>query len=180
MKSLTAKPASLPSRPPVPTTSPWARPAASSVHGSGLYATKPIPAGTRIIEYVGERITKKDSDRRDTARLARQELGEDGCVYVFEINQRYDIDGDVKWNTARLINHSCEPNCETENVRGRIWISAVRDIAAGEELNYDYGFDWDVWEDHPCRCGEASCVGYIVKKNQRWRVRRVLAKRAQK
>ena len=172
MKSVT------PATTPVPTTSPWASPAASTVHGSGLYATKPIPKGTRIIEYVGERITKKESDRRDTARLERREEGEDGCVYIFEINQRYDIDGDVTWNTARLINHSCEPNCETENVRGHIWISAVRDIEAGEELNYDYGFDWEVWEDHPCLCKTPSCVGYIVKKGQRWRVRRVLEKRA--
>jgi len=165
---------------PAPTPSLWARPAASSVHGSGLYATTPIPQNTRVIEYVGERITKKESDRRDTARLKRQDEGDDGCVYVFEINQRYDIDGDVSWNTARLINHSCEPNCETENTRGHIWITAVRDIQEGEELNYDYGFDWSVWEDHPCRCGAPSCVGYIVKKGQRWRVRRVLEQRAKK
>lgn len=160
---------------PQPTTSPWARRANSTVHGYGLYAAKDIPKGTRVIEYVGEKISKAESDRRDEERRARQEAGDDGCVYLFELNERFDIDGDVAWNTARLINHSCDPNCETEYAKGGIWISALRDIAAGEELNYDYGFDWDNWQDHPCRCGAPTCCGYILKKSQRWRVRRALA-----
>lgn len=163
-----------------PTASSWARLAVSNVHGSGLYATKPIPKGTQVIEYVGERITKKEAMRRDDARLDRQDEGADGCVYIFEVDEDYDIDGDVSWNTARLINHSCEPNCETINIRGHIWISALRDIEEEEELNYDYGFEWSVWEDHPCRCGAPSCVGYIVKIGQGWRVRRVLEQRAKK
>jgi SET domain-containing protein len=162
---------------PETTTSRWAERAASAVHGSGLYATQPIAKGPRVIEYVGERITKKETEHREAVRLASQAEGADGCVYVFEINQRYDIDGHVPWNTARLINHSCEPNCEPENVRGHIWIVALRHIAEGEELNYDYGFEWENWEDHPCRCGTVTCLGYIVKKSQRWRVRRKLAKR---
>jgi SET domain-containing protein len=59
--------------------------------------------------------------------------------------------------------------------RGKIWIVARRDLAAGEELTYDYGFDYEDWRDHPCRCGTTDCAGYIVNKAQRWRVRRVLA-----
>lgn len=163
---------------PAPTKSPWVRRAGSEVHGWGLYASKDIPKGTRVIEYVGDKITKAESDRRDEARRARQDTGDDGCVYLFELNKRYDIDGDVSWNTARLINHSCEPNCETEYAKGGIWISASRDIAAGEELNYDYGFDWDSFDEHPCRCGAPTCCGFIVKKGQRWRVRREMARRA--
>ncbi len=163
---------------PAPTTSPWARRGRSSIHGRGMYATTLIPEGTRIIEYVGERISKAESDRRDDARVARQGRGEDGCVYIFELNKRHDLDGDVSWNTARLINHSCAPNCEPQGIRGRIWIVATREIQAGEELTYDYGFDFENWEDHPCRCGVADCFGYIVKRNQRWRVRRLLEKRA--
>jgi SET domain-containing protein len=159
---------------PAPTTSPWARRGRSSIHGRGMYATTFIPKGTRIIEYVGERITKVESDRRDDERIARQKRGEDGCVYIFELNKRHDLDGDVSWNTARLINHSCGPNCEPQGIRGRIWIVAIRDIPAGEELTYDYGFDFQNWEDHPCRCGLPDCFGYIVKRNQRWRVRRIL------
>ena len=161
---------------PAKTTSPWARVRRSKIHGRGVVATKDIPAGTRIIEYVGERITKAESDRRDNARAERAKAGKDGCVYIFEINQRHDLDGDVTWNTARLINHSCEPNCESEKVRGRIWISARRDIAKGEELTYDYGFDVENWQDHRCLCGSKKCVGYIVAKGQRWRLRKLLAK----
>ncbi len=165
---------------PPPTTSEWVRLAPSLVHGTGLYAAKAIPKGTKVIEYVGEKITKAESNRREETRLARQEAGDDGCVYLFELNQRYDLDGDVSWNTARLINHSCAPNCETENERGHIWISAKRNIAEGEELNYDYGFDWENWRDHPCRCGAENCFGYIVKKTQWPKVRRVLAEEAAK
>ncbi len=169
----------LPSEP-APTTSEWVRVAASPVHGTGIYAAKDIPAETRIIEYVGERITKAESNRRDEARLARQQEGADGCVYLFEVNKRYDLDGDVSWNTARLINHSCEPNCETENVRGHIWITALRDIQAGEELSYDYGFDWENWRDHPCRCGSPKCFGWIVHRDQRKKVARILEREKKK
>jgi uncharacterized protein len=155
---------------PAPTRSEWVRLTRSPIHGRGLVAAKDIPEGARVIEYVGERVTKVEADRRDALRVARG-----GCVYLFEINTRYDLDGDVSWNTARLINHSCEPNCEPRLVRGHIWIYAQREIKAGEELSYDYGFDFENWRDHPCRCGSANCVGYIVKKSQRWRVRRILA-----
>ncbi|KXU35444.1 hypothetical protein AXK11_06600 [Cephaloticoccus primus] len=147
----------------------WVRRGRSRIHGGGLYARKPIPKGTRVIEYVGERITKAEALRREQRRLAAG-----GSVYVFELNARYDIDGDVPWNLARLINHSCEGNCETDIIRGHIWIIASRDIAAGEELSYDYGFDYAEWRNHPCRCGSPKCVGYIVHQKHRWRVRKIL------
>jgi SET domain-containing protein len=151
----------------------WVRRRRSAIHGSGLVARCAIPAGTRIIEYVGERITKAEADRREQARLAQRDAGRDGCVYVFELNARHDIDGNVSWNPARLINHTCEANCEPQVIRGRIWIVALHDIAMGEELGYDYGFDFTDWQEHPCRCGTAACAGYIVKQGQRWRVRRI-------
>ncbi len=153
----------------------WVRRAPSKIHGGGLYAKKDIPEGTLVIEYVGERITKKEAERREEKRLAAREKGKDGCVYVFELNSKHDIDGDVKWNTARLINHSCAGNCEPQNLDGHIWIVALRDIEKGEELGYDYGFDFADWRDHPCLCGTPECAGYIVKKSQRWRVRKALA-----
>lgn len=143
----------------------------SGLHGFGVFARDFIPEGERILEYVGERITKAEAQRREDARLARQARGGDGCVYVFELNQRHDIDGDVAWNPARRINHSCAPNCETQQGRGRIWIVAVRDIAPGEELTYDYGFSVAEARHHPCRCGAPSCVGFIVGQRQRWRFR---------
>ena len=80
----------------------------------------------------------------------------------------------MDWNTARLINHSCEANCESSNIRGRIWIVATRDIAKGEELTFDYGFGMENWREHPCRCGTRKCAGFIVTKMQRWRVRKKL------
>lgn len=149
--------------------------ARSGLHGYGLFARSALPRGTRIIEYVGERITKAEADRRDEQRLARRAAGGDGCVYIYELNQRHDIDGRVPWNLARRINHSCAPNCETQVARGRIWIVALRAIPAGEELTYDYRFDLTEWRDHPCRCGAPGCVGYIVNRRLHWRVRRILA-----
>lgn len=149
--------------------------ARSGVHGYGLFARRELAPGERVIEYVGERITKAEAWRREQRRLARLAAGGDGCVYIFDLNKRHDIDGGVSWNLARRINHSCGPNCEVQVVRGRIWIVALRAIAAGEELNYDYGFDFADWREHPCRCGAEECVGYIVKRAQRWRVRRALA-----
>lgn len=147
----------------------------SSLHGHGLFARQAIPRGTRIIEYVGKRITKAEAEREEERRLRRLAGGGDGAVYIFELNRRHDIDGRVPWNPARRINHSCEPNCEVEVVRGHIWISALRDLQPGEELTYDYSFDYDAWRDHPCRCGAPECPGYIVTKSQRWRVRRIVA-----
>ncbi len=147
----------------------------SGLHGYGVFARDFIPEGEKIIEYVGERVTKTESWRREDLRLARLKRGGDGCVYVFEVNKRFDIDGRVSWNPARRINHSCAPNCEGLDYSGRIWIVALRDLAPDEELTYDYGFDVDDWREHPCRCGAKACCGYIVKRSLRWRVRRVLA-----
>lgn len=145
----------------------------SGIHGRGVYARTAIPDGTRIIEYVGERITKAEAARRETRRLARQRRGGDDCVYIFTLNRRHDLDGRVRRNVARLINHSCTPNCRAEAIRGRIWIVARRDISAGEELTYDYGFSFKEWRLHPCRCGAPRCAGFIVARDQRWRLRKI-------
>jgi hypothetical protein len=75
-----------------------------------------------------------------------------------------------------LINHSCAPNCRAETIRGRIWIIAQTDIAAGEELTFDYGYAFSEWRLHPCRCGAKTCAGFIVNAGQRWRVRRIIRK----
>lgn len=139
-----------------------------------MYATEAVADGTRLIEYVGERITKPEARRREAQRVARQGRGGDASVYIFELNTRHDLDGRTTRNTARLINHSCKPNCQAETVRGRIWIVAKRDLAAGEELTFDYGFPYKEWPLHPCRCGAQGCVGYIVNGGQRWRLRRIL------
>ncbi|MBC8126077.1 MAG: SET domain-containing protein-lysine N-methyltransferase [Gloeobacteraceae cyanobacterium ES-bin-144] len=138
----------------------------SDIHGRGVYATCLIPKETRIIEYVGELIDKKESERRALSQHAKSLETGDAAVYIFTLTKNYDIDGNVPWNTARLINHSCAPNCEAWIEGRKIFIHALRDIQSGEELTFDYGFDVDCYEDHPCLCGNQECVGYIVGRDQ--------------
>jgi len=142
----------------------------SGIHGKGVFALKDIPKETKIIEYVGKKITKAEADKIADEQYEKGESGEEGHVYIFELNKRYDIDGNVDWNPARLINHSCDPNCETEGDDGHIWILAMRDIKKGEELSYDYCYDIDDVEDHPCRCGAKNCCGFIIGEKYRKRV----------
>lgn len=109
--------------------------------GLGLFAAEDIPRGKTIIEYVGRRIPAKDGDFLNNR-------------YVFSVNTRWDIDGSPRWNTARYINHSCRPNCEAVERRGRIFIVSRRAIKAGEELSYDYGKNYfESYIGHGCcRC----------------------------
>jgi SET domain-containing protein len=158
-------------RPSTPRT--WIISRRSAIHGRGVYARCAIPDGTRIVEYTGERITKAEAARREEQRLARRQRGQNHSVYIFELNARYDLDGRTRGNVARLINHSCAPNCSVSVERGRIWIVARRDIASGEEIAFDYGFSFNQWRHHACRCGTARCVGFIIAQDQRWRLRRV-------
>ena len=152
----------------------------STVHGWGIFAKTLIPQGTRIIEYVGEKITKKEADRRGPmlVKYAKQHK-ELGAVYLFELNRRYDIDGHVSYNTAKYINHSCDPNCEIDIIRGKIWVIALRDILKGEELFYNYGYDLDSYDDHPCRCGTNYCIGYIAAEEHWPRLRNILQEKNQ-
>ncbi|GAA5482253.1 SET domain-containing protein [Haloferula sargassicola] len=138
----------------------------SVIHGRGVYATRDIAPETEIIEYIGEVISKEESERRAWAQAEHAEKTGDAAVYIFTLDEKWDIDGNVPWNTARLINHSCEPNCEAWIVGKKIVIYSLTDIKAGDELTFDYGFDIDCYEDHPCRCGRPGCVGYIVSREQ--------------
>lgn len=156
-----------------PRTSRWVTARRSSIHGRGVYARVAIPDGTHVIEYTGERITKAESKRREAARLARQRAGGDDCVYIFDLDATHDLDGRTQRNIARLINHSCAPNCRSEVIDGRVWIVARRDIPAGQELTFDYGFAFAEWPLHSCRCGAPRCPGFIVNAGQRWRLRKI-------
>jgi SET domain-containing protein len=146
--------------------SPYCEVRGSDIHGRGVYATTFIPKDTKIIEYVGEPIDKKESERRARRQQSKSVKSGDAAVYIFNLTKNYDLDGNLPWNTARLINHSCAPNCEAFTTGRRIFIHALRDIQPGEELSFDYGFDVDCYEDHPCRCGTPFCVGYIVSRSQ--------------
>ena len=124
----------------------------SPIHGLGGFAKAAICQGARIIEYVGERISKSESVRRC----------EQNDEYIFTLNNEQDLDGNVAWNPARFLNHSCAPNCEAEMEDDHIWIIAKREIRAGEEITFNYGYDLVDYRDYPCRCGSPGCVGYMV------------------
>ena len=124
----------------------------STIHGTGGFAKTDIPAGTRLIEYVGEKIDKVEANER-----CRQ-----NNEYIFCLDKNFDLDGNFDWNPARFINHSCSPNCDAEGDEERIWIIAQRPIKAGEEITFNYGYDLEDYREHPCRCGALNCVGYIL------------------
>ena len=124
--------------------------AKSKIHKQGVFAAHRIKKGPRIVEYDGERIPRKEGLRRDKAQKKK------GQFYVFAIDRNWCVDGS-KGGIARLINHSCNPNCEYKRKNGKIRIYAKRDIRKGEELTYDY----DVAEKgkYVCRCGAKGCTG---------------------
>ena len=135
----------------------------SKIHNIGVVAAVNLKKGDNVIEYIGEKISKKEGDRRSEIHIEEAEKNPDlGEVYVFELNDKYDIDGSVDYNDAKYINHSCNPNCESDIVNDRIWVKAIRDIKKGEELTYDYSYDLDEFDEYPCRCGDVKCFGYIL------------------
>ena len=138
----------------------------SKINNRGLFASKNITKGTKIIYYVGKIISKKESEKNS-------KFDNDKAIYLFNLNSKYDLDGDFMYNTARLINHSCSPNCEVEGKGLKLWISSIKDIKKNEELTYDYGFSFDEnYEDFPCKCGSKNCCGYIVREGSRWRIKK--------
>ncbi len=153
---------------------PWFRLRRSRIQGTGAFARVDIPKGTRLIEYVGERITPAEADRRypDDGRASRHH------TFLFTLNQRTVIDAAHGGNAARFINHSCDPNCDAVIERGHIWIYAIKDIPQGAELAYDYQFEHvaEYTEEdlalYVCRCGSAKCRGTIVKVDRRRKLTR--------
>ena len=140
----------------------------SPLHGSGVFATKNVKKDIKIIEYIGEKVTREEGNRRSEKRLKKYLHSEtEGSVYIFELNSKYDIDGTPNYNKAKYINHSCNPNCEVDIINGRIWISSIKNIKKGEELTYDYGYEFDKndYKDHICKCGHKNCIGYIISSS---------------
>jgi hypothetical protein len=135
----------------------------SRIHGNGVFATRRIRKGTRIIEYVGERVSHDEADRRYEDRPA-----DDNHTFLFIVDKRTVIDAGVDGNEARFINHSCDPNCETITENRRVFIEAIRTIQPGEELSYDYqiqrepGDPPDIDQVFGCRCGKANCRGTML------------------
>jgi SET domain-containing protein len=135
----------------------------SGVHGYGGFAKKDLKKGTRITEYLGDRITHAEADKR-----YEDHDEDDNHTFLFIVDKRTVIDAGVGGNNARFINHQCDPNCESTTEKGRVWIEAIRNIKAGEELGYDYqiGREKDdpenVDEIYACRCGSPKCRGTML------------------
>ena len=127
----------------------------SKIHAAGCYTLDPIKKGALVLEYTGPRISKRLADERYSERIVTYLFGVDGTNLV--------IDG---YGAAMYINHSCAPNCETVEYRGQIWIKAIRDIKAGEELTYEYNL-YDSDEDNcDCYCGATQCRGTMYSEEE--------------
>ena len=134
----------------------------SRIQGKGVFAARAIRKGARIVEYTGERITHEEAETRyDDRSMTRHH------TFLFTVDDEICIDGNAKDNVARFINHSCDPNCEALDQKGRIFIYAKRAIKVNEELSYDYGYDLEISlrmakKYYPCLCGAATCRGTII------------------
>lgn len=144
-------------------TSPWIKVRHSRIHGKGVFAAKRIPKGTRVIEYLGDRISHAEAD----ARYDDHDLS-DNHTFLFVVDRNTVIDAGVGGNAARFINHSCHGNCESVIEKGRVFIETTRTIEQGEELGYDYeiGREKDdppnIDEIFACRCGSPKCRGTML------------------
>ena len=152
----------------------------SAIHGNGVFATQDIANGEWIADYLGEKIDKEESNRRGLAMEEAAKKSGNGAVYIFELDDQYDIDGNFEYNDARFINHACRTNCGAVCEDGKIRFYATRDIKKGEEILYNYGYALEHFLDHPCRCGFPECVGYIVAVEDRLKLRKLLKGRRPK
>jgi uncharacterized protein len=149
---------------------------ASPLHGMGVFALQRIRKGTRVIEYLGERVSHTEADRRYEGKDPA-----DNHTFLFIVDTRTVIDAGVDGNEARFVNHGCEPNCESVIENRRVFIEALRTIEPGEELTYDYQIQREA-DDPPdvddlfaCRCGAPGCRGSML-----WPPRRNAAQRARR
>lgn len=137
----------------------------SRIHGRGVYAARRIRSGTRIVEYVGDRISHEEADARYETKG-----DDDGHTFLFVVDDDLCIDAGVGGNEARFINHKCDANCETIIEGRRVFIEAIRTIQPGEELGYDYQLTWETTDDpeelqlYTCRCGAPNCRGTMLDR----------------
>jgi SET domain-containing protein len=140
----------------------------SALHGLGVFATKRIKKGARVVEYLGERVSHAEADRRYDDKDEN-----DNHTFLFIVDGRTVIDAGVDGNEARFINHGCDPNCQSVSLKKRVFIEAIRTIPPGHELSYDYQIQRDP-EDAPdvdvifaCRCGAPSCRGSMLEPRKK-------------
>src|ERR1700679_508536 len=140
----------------------------SPIHSVGVYTSTPIRKGTRVVEYAGERITPEEADRRYDGVSRTYLYGLDDGKTV--------IDGH---GMGAYLNHSCDPNCEVDEIKNRVWILAIRNIAAGEELLWDYNL-YDDDDPAPCHCGSPKCRGTMYSREWMAKLRRKARKKAER
>ena len=140
----------------------------SGVHGKGVFALTDLAEGETIIEYVGEVISWKEALRRHP-----HDPSNPNHTFYFHIDDKHVIDGKAGGNSSRWINHACRPNCEADEDGGRVFIKALRNIKAGEELFYDYGLIIDakytkkLLAEYPCWCGAKKCRGTLLAPKEK-------------
>lgn len=136
----------------------------SRIHSFGCYTTRPIKKGALVVEYIGERLSPAQAE----------DLYDDAPhTYLFALDGGKQIlDG---FGVAAFINHSCDPNCETDQIRGKIWVIAARDIKPGEELTYDYNL-YDGEDEAPCLCGARRCRGSLYSREHLRKLARIRAR----
>ena len=140
----------------------------SRIHGSGVFATRRIRAGRRLIAYLGEILTEAEVDAR-----YRGPGADDPHTMLFHVEGDRYVDASVNGNDARFINHSCDPNCEPEVSNGSIWIRAIKNIQPGVELSYDYSLEIEKGasrkrrSQYACHCGARKCRGTLLAPEDR-------------
>ncbi len=127
----------------------------SNIHQRGVFTLKTIPEGIKLIEYIGEKISRTEALQREAINNTT------GLTYLFDLNENTFIDGAVGGNESAYINHACTPNCVPRTLEGKIWIVSAREIKPNEELTYDYQFPSDDVVQDICRCGTKYCRGTI-------------------
>ena len=141
----------------------------SGVHGKGVFALQDIGEGETLIEYKGEVVSWEEAQDRHP-----HDPSDPNHTFYFHVNEDRVIDGGVRGNAARWINHSCDGNCEADERDGRIFIVALRNISAGEELSYDYGliieerYTPKLKAEYPCWCGSKNCRGTLLAPKRGW------------
>jgi len=130
-----------------------------SATGLGLFATTPIAKGAFIVEYSGPRIPTREAHAREAKTR---------CRYMFEINSRWTVDGSGRRNIGRYANHSCRPNAESALAKGKVILRAIKAIAPGEEITYDYGREYFELFIKPKGCRCARCTGGRKRSSTGW------------